>query len=353
MGARSCRTVSLDSAAKTTGDGTIAHTGRIKAYYLSRNIDFMRFSQNTFNGETHALQRDGVIVSMRPLTDNEVVGRYMVIFGYGSVVFFNVEDERMQKEFLEQVKPFCSSLLMPQRTEDYGIRIVPGLDDWAEVAHDHVVVQQLDLKNVRVISGILGVSVAMDYYDVMVEHMLEGFRCMNAEIERDGKCTISKKELFKWIATNNAIQTDAVSRLRLLERSETAWRYAQYSGIWEALHGEFDLDKRFSNMQYKLELVQENTKFFLEVQQHQNSGRLEWIIIILIAMELLLGLYGHVEKHMEGDGPSPLEVIHNTFGGMFDGNENAEAEGTDPELSLPDAAGPTCRGQRNIGGEQI
>ena len=272
-----------------------------------RTIDFMKFSSTTMTTEPHALQRDGVIIAFRPKAHKEevpsvdtierrhstdssarqVARGYMVVFGYGSVVFFNVDDEKLQKQYLEQVKPFCSSLLLPQRTEDYGLEVSPGLDSWAEVAHDKVILQELDLRNVRVISGILGLSVALDYYDVMAEHMLSGFSRMNAEIESHGRSTISKKELFKWVAANNSIHTDAVQKLALLDRSETAWRYPEYGVVWEKLRMEFELEKRFANFGYKLDLVHENTKFFLEVAQHQNSGRLEWIIIWLIAAEVV------------------------------------------------------------------
>jgi len=264
----------------------------------------------------------------------------MVVFGYGSVVFFNVEDEKLQKEYLELVKPYCSSLLLPQRTEDYGIMVSPNLENWAEVAHDHVVLQTLDLKNVRVISGILGLSVALDYYDVMAEHMLSGFSRMNAEIETKGASSIPKKELFKWVAANNSIHTDAVSKLHLLDRSETAWRYAQYGHIWEALRGEFELEKRFSNFGYKLDLVHENTKFFLEVSQHQNSGRLEWIIIWLIAAELALGLYGHSGGVLSDDIPSLAKSLSGVFGvGGSDVAHVAATTGTELPAQLP-----TCQG---------
>jgi len=274
----------------------------------------------------------------------------MVVFGYGSVVFFNVDDEKLQKQYLEQVKPFCSSLLLPQRTEDYGLEVSPALEAWAEVAHDKVVLQELDLRNVRVISGILGLSVALDYYDVMAEHMLSGFSRMNAEIESHGRSTISKKELFKWVAANNSIHTDAVQKLALLDRSETAWRYPEYGVVWEKLRMEFELEKRFANFGYKLDLVHENTKFFLEVAQHQNSGRLEWIIIWLIAFEVVLGLYGHSGGILKEDIQSLLtmpEVAWNAIG-IGEPAVVETAQTTAGDISL--AQQSTCQGKGLPGG---
>ena len=40
---------------------------------------------------------------------------------------------------------------------------------------DHVIVKQLDLNNVAVISTVMGQTVALDYYYVVVDNMLEIF----------------------------------------------------------------------------------------------------------------------------------------------------------------------------------
>jgi len=45
---------------------------------------------------------------------------------------------------------------------------------------------------------------------------------------------------------------------------------------------------RFGKVEHKITHVQSNTKFFLEVLNHQKSNKLEWIIIVLIAAEIVL-----------------------------------------------------------------
>jgi uncharacterized Rmd1/YagE family protein len=41
----------------------------------------------------------------------------------------------------------------------------------------------------------------------------------------------------------------------------------------------------------QINLIQNNVKYFLEILQNRKSDTLEWIIIILIAGEIMLGLY--------------------------------------------------------------
>lgn len=40
----------------------------------------------------------------------------------------------------------------------------PGLSTWSELNPDHIVLKQLDVNNIRVISSVLGQSVALDNY---------------------------------------------------------------------------------------------------------------------------------------------------------------------------------------------
>lgn len=51
---------------------------------------------------------------------------------------------------------------------------------------------------------------------------------------------------------------------------------------------EFEIEHRFQNIEFKLDLIQQNAKFFLEILHNQKSNSLEWIIIVLIGFECVL-----------------------------------------------------------------
>ena len=42
------------------------------------------------------------------------------------------------------------------------------------------------------------------------------------------------------------------------------------------------------HIEFKLDLIQQNAKFFLEVLHAQKSNTLEWVIIVLISFECVL-----------------------------------------------------------------
>jgi len=51
------------------------------------------------------------------------------------------------------------------------------------------------------------------------------------------------------------------------------------------------MENRFETLDMKLNLVQDNLKYFLEILQNRKSDTLEWIIIILIGVEIVLSVY--------------------------------------------------------------
>lgn len=88
-------------------------------------------------------------------------------------------------------------------------------------------------------------SVALDYYYVIVDNMLETFTSLNRSIERTGTfTTLEKQTLFKIVAENNSIFIGLVSKLGLLERSEQAWEDNEYESIWKGMRSEFEMKER-------------------------------------------------------------------------------------------------------------
>ena len=221
--------------------------------------------------------------------------RYMVVFKFGSVVFYNVGAQE-REECLELTRNFVASPLAYPMKEDYLVKVSPRLDEWAKLESDHIVLKRLDVNNISVISAVLAQTVALEHYEHKVDAMVEIFSKLNKSTELTGDLNISKKRLFSLVAENNNTLTELITRLGLLGRSDTAWQYAQYNIVWEGLRQDFELEDRFQDLDYKLNLIQTQVKFYLEILQNRKSDFLEWTIIVLIALEICVSLYDMSDK---------------------------------------------------------
>jgi uncharacterized Rmd1/YagE family protein len=159
----------------------------------------------------------------------------------------------------------------------------------AAVTGDHCVVPELDMNGVAVISTIMAQTVALDSYNDTVDGLLANFAEINATVAKTGQFTPSHKDfLLRTVAQNNSIFIDMISRVRIKDRSDTAWNLIKYEDIHYGMKEEFEIDDRFDQIEFKLNLIQQNAKFFLEMLQDKKSNFLEWTIVVLICFECVL-----------------------------------------------------------------
>ncbi|KAL3910957.1 MAG: hypothetical protein SGARI_001877 [Bacillariaceae sp.] len=286
------------------------------------------------------MERLSVVVQLKPPLETEnmdTAPRFVAVFRFGSVVFFNVAPKDVA-DLLWDIKQFANSPVLSgnEQREQFCVHVQPGLYD--EVVHvdegqpqqqstttfnsnsstapdiedivtgDYCVVQELNMKAVDVISNVMAQSVALDSYNDTVDSLLQEFEQINkAVVARDSNTSwfssmraltkqssnnnepvLDRDKLFRAVALNNAIFIEMVSKVGIKDRIDTAWNLSQYEDISQGLIDEFDIEQRFEHIEFKLNLIQQNAKFFLEVLSNQKSNSLEWIIIVLIMFECVL-----------------------------------------------------------------
>lgn len=216
--------------------------------------------------------------------------RHMVVFQYGSVVLFNFAEEE-EEGYLQIVKKYVPDLLTETRKDDYAIVEKPSLDTWMREGYDYIVLKRFDIDCIRTIGIVLGQSIALDHFVRQVDGMVAEFIDLNKGMEKTGTFTMKRKKLFQLVGQTNTNLANVIFKLGLFERSDVAWKNAKYAQIWEYLRDEYELQQRFGSLDYKLKFVEHNVRFFLEILQNRKSDALEWLIIILLSAEIMIGLY--------------------------------------------------------------
>jgi uncharacterized Rmd1/YagE family protein len=283
----------------------------VKAVHAAQSIDLARVIANVFlaKSERRMMERHSVVVQLRPTTaagdDQLASSRFVAVFDFGSVVLFNVAP-REEADLLREIKQFATGPVLSgsERKEKFCVHVQPdaanGAADVTGMMHDgdrddvvtadYCVVQELNMKAVDVISNVMAQSVALDSYNDTVDELLDQFEGINKKVMsgEGGLTTSDRDKMFRTVAQNNGIFIEMVSKVGIKDRIDTAWVMSQYENISEGMREEFDIDQRFEHIEFKLNLIQQNAKFFLEILAHQKSNMLEWIIIVLISFECVL-----------------------------------------------------------------
>ncbi|RMX65037.1 hypothetical protein KXD40_006489 [Peronospora effusa] len=307
------------------------YTDRFKVtHYLHKDSIVLRLSGRKNNGH------DGLVTGVAPpilkgscisnnvdavstlsigsggktVTSRRGIDKWVVYFDYGAVVFFNC-DQALVNTLIKHATRFCSDVFELRGHEEELLLVGdPAQKKWSALVENNVLVREIDHINVHVIAGVLSQTVALEFYERQCETILCEFEKLNTDVEKKGprgalfgRENEQTKRLFKIVASNNTLLIDLVSKLRVIDRKrpgDPAWSQTRYHNMWESLLEEFELNERFQNLNFKLELIQHNTKvggvflvvvFFLEVLDSHKGERLEWYIIILISVELGIGVY--------------------------------------------------------------
>lgn len=289
---------------------------RVSAFHIAQTIDLHKATQtcmasldnieqaNTKN--TAIFKLTGPQQQQNGTTASNTNPKFFAIYPYGSLVFFNMSESETDS-LIHQIQSSAAPPLFNRR-ESFGVVVTKDLPtssrstsstvaspDQQQQPHatspvtgDYCTVPELEWNGVVVIGNILAQSVALDSYADTVDGLLTNFAQINSSVATTGNLTDQTLSLFKTVAQNNAIFIEMISKIRILDRSDTAWNLVKYERIHYGLKEEFEIDDRFENIEFKLNLIEKNAKFFLEVLHHQKSSKLEWIIVILILLECVL-----------------------------------------------------------------
>jgi uncharacterized Rmd1/YagE family protein len=85
-------------------------------------------------------------------------------------------------------------------------------------------------------------------------------------------------------------KSDIILNYDLLDTPEFFWEHPEYQHIYSMAANYLEIRQRTDVLSKKLETIHELLEMLADEQKHQHSSALEWIIIWLIAVEIVMSL---------------------------------------------------------------
>jgi len=152
---------------------------------------------------------------------------------------------------------------------------------------NQVVVNRLDAKVFRISMFNIAQSVALDRYHQITENLLTEIRGFTNHLEATGKLSISRRNMLKFIGKALNTQNDIADNIYIFDAPEQVWDDEYLDNLHKGLMKHFDLRVRFSEIEYTLRIIEDNLSVFREITHQRESNILEWIIILLILVEVI------------------------------------------------------------------
>ena len=223
---------------------------------------------------------------------------YAFVYNYGSIVFFNVSDEIQEKE-VNSLQEFRSSSTQGRTTDAYLLEVSPavsvsglgtGIEHSNRVFFDRVAVSQLSYPKIKIACTLVAESTALEYYEILIENLLERASTFSKKLERQGRLLESSEDLIKFIGMCLNTKQEIISNLYIVDSPDETWESVELDKLFQDLKIMFEIDIRYRALEHKINIIQESIEVIVDLAKSKRENKLEVIIIMLIALEIVLSI---------------------------------------------------------------
>lgn len=248
---------------------------KVEAYQVADSIDIRSFRQAFTIMPAHA-ESDELFYSIDG-------NKYIYIFKYGIVSLLN-HNEVEATAFLKLLETYCRNPLTKRLSDEFEI----------ETGSDHVIfgynrisIPEARPDMLRLIMLHVSQSVALDHYEGQTNQLISETNSHTQVLEQKGRLDLGGTALKKYIGKTLILKNRIAENLYIFDSPESTWENEDLNNLDKGLKRTFDLQSRFRTIQEGLGIVKENLELFKDILQHRQSNFLEWIIILLILVEVI------------------------------------------------------------------
>ena len=250
-------------------------TQKVISYQIADSIDVKAFSQ-AFKAELH--YSDPAELFFKTGAD-----RYVYVFKYGAVCFLNYDDQAIG-QLLKEIIPFCKNIFTNKLTDEFLVET--GTKE-LRVGFNKIEVPSATIDVMRLVMLNVSQSVAIDYYEELTNTLLADTNYYTQKLENKGRLGISGKKLKKYIGRTLLLRNRIAENIYVFDSPPETWEDESLNKIDADLKRTFDLQIRVRMIGEGLNIVRDNLELFRGLLQYRNSNILEWIVIILILVEVM------------------------------------------------------------------
>lgn len=205
------------------------------------------------------------------------------VFDYGVIIFWAVdEDERTA--LLHRLHLEADSL--SESMHEFFRFNTTGKE--LRISSDTITLADDDKLTRLAISHALAQSLKLSEYESQAQDTIQHYSELPQELATNGKISLSRREIAKIRGHLFSTKSDIILHYGLLDTPEFFWEYPEYEATYNLAARYLEIRQRIDLLSKKLETIHEMFEMLAEEQKHRHSAFLEWIIIILIAVEIIM-----------------------------------------------------------------
>jgi uncharacterized Rmd1/YagE family protein len=174
-------------------------------------------------------------------------------------------------------------------TQDYPIHIDPNLPTRFSVTNEAIMLRDATTLNLNIIALAVSQSVGLERYEKRLDTLFAQSRRI---VESIHTFSIRRRSHLMQFAKRLALtRHDMVSNLLLLDKPNILWDNEEAEALYTKLAFTLELYDRHEIALSKLSQIKEDVMLVMDIINHKKSEFLEWIIIVLIDIEIVMGIF--------------------------------------------------------------
>lgn len=210
-------------------------------------------------------------------------------FSYGAVICWNLTKEQ-GRQFVSIAQPFerqpMDELEIDEFTFIYG--------ESAKILDDEIILPNFEILTKLAISFGLAQSIKLGAFETMIQKTFNNMQHIPEALAKHGKISLSRREIRRKMGELFIDRNSINLHVNVLDAPEFFWEYPEFDPLYKMAAIYLDLENREQVLSQRLRVLHELFEMLGTELNNQHSSRLEWIIIMLIVIEVAVSLLTEV-----------------------------------------------------------
>lgn len=162
--------------------------------------------------------------------------------------------------------------------------------DTMGIDEDEIILQTKNMLTKLAISHGLAQSVKLTTFEETIQNTIDKTKYLPENLAKKGKIAMSRKEISLKMGELFTERNFINLHSEILDTPEFFWNYPELEPFYRRTAHYLDVSKRVDVLNKRLNVVHELFEILRNELNHQYTSRLEWIIIILIVIEVVIAV---------------------------------------------------------------
>ncbi|PUU74454.1 hypothetical protein B9Z19DRAFT_1092838 [Tuber borchii] len=229
-----------------------------------------------------------------------VEGSEVFLFQYGVVVIWGMS-MKDEKRFLKDIAKFESEKLGEDdvQVENFNYYVTSSYQP--RIYNDFITLKDGGNYMIKLsISHAIAQSVKISLFEDLVDYTIEDTKSIPQDVATTGKVNMSRRDIMKHIGELFILRININLQGSVLDSPELMWAEPQLDPVYQAARSYLEINQRVSLLNQRLDVIGDLLQMLKEQMSHSQGEHLEWIVIVLIAAEILVAVINVVVDLLAG-----------------------------------------------------